>query len=242
MVTAANQADGIGINDRVLLIDMENAVGSIRPRAAVVRARVTALRAAAGDVHHVVACYSAADPAAGEMVSVLAELGVAPWPVLPGRDAAETALLQHAHYVAGRGGRTFLVASGDHRFAELQQLGRLEVLAWNDQKLARKLTTAATQVHRIPKPDVAAADPAAQQPTGPPAAAPQPVEPTQLPTPNRDPDPDTTGHDRHRPYDRQDLSARLLAAVLTGLGIGIGQRLADLLLPGPARSAGPAPD
>src|SRR5574341_1617546 len=80
-------------NDRVLLIDVENTVGPNRPRPALVRARVTALRAAAGTVHHTVACYSAADPSADVVVSVLAEHGVAPWPVPPAPDAAEAALL-----------------------------------------------------------------------------------------------------------------------------------------------------
>jgi hypothetical protein len=52
-------------DDRVLLIDVENTVGSVRPRVDVVRRRVTALIFAAGPVHHIVASYAPADPAAG---------------------------------------------------------------------------------------------------------------------------------------------------------------------------------
>jgi hypothetical protein len=74
--TPPEPATTVDAGDRVLLVDLENAVGAVRPRPALVRARVTALRQAAGTVHHVVACYSATDPAADVVVSVHAGVAV----------------------------------------------------------------------------------------------------------------------------------------------------------------------
>jgi len=237
MATTASDPDGGGMqpDDRVLLIDMENTVGSVRPRPAVVRARVRALQAAAGRVHHVVACYSAANPAADVVVSVLAELGVAPWPVPPGTDAAETALLQHARYVADRGGRIFVVASGDHRFAALANRGRLELLAWDGQKIAKKLEQAAADLRRIPIPKLDLdAEPNTTTLEEP--AIPEPVNPSSHPEPTNndrsDPEPaPTTAH--HHP--NRELATKLATAIAIGAGIAIGQRLMDTLLPGQRR-------
>jgi hypothetical protein len=227
--------------DRVLLIDVENSVGPVRPRPALVRARVGALRAAAGDVHHVVACYSATDPAADVLVSVLAELGVAPWPVPPGRDAAETALLQHARYVVDRGGRTFVVASGDHRFTALADLGRLEVLAWDGHPISQRLEHAAHQLTRLPWP--AAAD----HPAGPtPPDHPAPASTTAQAAAAAAAVNHWTGGRwygqlvaarlraraaQDRRQQRAEHARQLLVAVATGAGIAAGQRLADRLLP-----------
>ncbi len=235
MATAANDPDGGGMqpDDRVLLIDMENAVGSVRPRPVVVRARVRALQAAAGRVHHVVACYSAADPAADVVVSVLAELGVAPWPVPPGTDAADTALLQHARYVADRGGRIFVVASGDHRFAALADRGRLELLAWDGQKLAKKLEQAAANIRRIPIPKLDLDAEPITTTLEEPVAVPEPVNPSHPEPANNDqsdPAPTTAHH-----YPNRELATKLATAIAIGVGIAIGQRLMDTLLPGQRR-------
>ncbi len=75
---------GMQAEDRVLLIDVENMIGSVRSRPDLVSARVRALLDAAGPVHHTLACYTQVDPAIDRVASVLAELGVAPWPVPAG--------------------------------------------------------------------------------------------------------------------------------------------------------------
>ncbi|MBW4720503.1 hypothetical protein [Saccharothrix obliqua] len=145
---------------KVLLIDVENVVGPVNPSPQLVRARVAALLHAAGPLHHVMAGYSRTDPANDATVSVLAEMGVAARVVPPGNDAAEKALLEHARYAHERGHRSFAVASADHRFTALRELGTFEVLVWQDQEVALKLDAAADAVHRLPRPtgydDVAA--------------------------------------------------------------------------------------
>lgn len=156
---------------RVLLIDFDNMVGSVSPREQVVRQRVAAIRDAAGPVHHAVAAYAVRQEALmspGEptgsspqgwrglatgpsrTASVLAEMGVAALPVVEGRNAADHALLAHAWRVRqSLQGCVFLVASADHRFAELEAAGPIDVLVWADQRVARKLDRAAREVRRI---------------------------------------------------------------------------------------------
>lgn len=143
---------GVRADDRVLLIDVENALGGLAGHPPVFRARVTALRDAAGRLHHCVAAFGLEDSADRTPLSLLAEVGVAPWPVVPGQDAADAALLEHARYVYRRGGRSFVVASADHRFATLAAMGRLEVVAWEGQRLARRLEAAAHTVRRVHRP------------------------------------------------------------------------------------------
>lgn len=192
---------------RVVLVDLENMVGAVRPRPALVRACVAVLRAAAGPAHHALACYSTADPATDGLVSVLAELGVAPWPVPPGPDAAETALLAHADYVYRQGGRTFCVASADRRFAALAELGRLEVLAWERQPIARRLIEAADVLRQLPRPDTAIA--------GVPRIA-RPDELAKVPA---------AAVDAARQRRPLDLAQSALVGVCTGFGMAAGQRL-----------------
>lgn len=200
---------------RVVLVDLENMVGAVRPRPALVRACVAVLRAAAGPAHHALACYSTADPATDGLVSVLAELGVAPWPVPPGPDAAETALLAHADYVYRQGGRTFCVASADRRFAALAELGRLEVLAWERQPIARRLIEAADVLRQLPRPDTAIA--------GVPRIA-RPDELAKSPAAALDA---AAAARQRRPLD---LAQSALVGVCTGFGMAAGQRLISHLL------------
>lgn len=191
---------------RLLLIDLENSIGSVRPRQRLLRSRIAALLAAARPVHHSVAGYAAPDLMDDPTGSVLAELGVAPLRVTPAPDAAELVLLDHARRMHDTlGCRTFLVASADRRFAELATLGRLELLAWQDQPLAGRLEHAAHHVHRIPK-RTAASEPPEPEPE----AAHEPV--TRMPARLSKPVP--TG---------------IVTAVATGMGIGIGQRLIDVV-------------
>ncbi len=187
---------------RVLLIDSENFFGSTTPRPRLLRARLAALLAAAGPVHHAVAAYATTNDTSDSVASVLAEHRVAPLTVAPGRNAADDALLTHARRTHDSLGRCqWLVASADHRLAALADLGRIELLAWTDQPIAQRLTDVAHTTHRLPRPDSS---------TG--------VFPTPTPTPA--PSPRTCP----KPLDA------LGVAVITGVGIGVGQHLAARLL------------
>lgn len=209
--------------DRTWLLDLDNVIGSIRPRPRVLRTRVRALLEAAGPLHHAVAGYAVNnlddhDPVA----SILAELGIAPLRVARRPDAAELALIAHAHHVHAQGGRVFLVSSADRKFTELRGLGRLELLIWTGQPVAAKLAAAAHQVQRLPRPtglkraaddtagdDRAAGDEAPEQPTG--------------RRGERQSDPDRLGY-------RPGLPEQVLTAVMAGVGMGLGHRLAEAAL------------
>ena len=212
--------------DRVLLVDIENMIGPVRPAPAVIRRKMTALLEAAGDVHHTIACFGSSDSAEDPTVSTLAEMGVAPWPVPHGRDAAELALLNHVKHVHDRGGRTFVVASGDHRFSAVRTYGRLEILVWDGQNPARKLVNAAHEVHRVPPPADVPATP----------AGPDTAQAVEALLEDREllrrhdllkASPATSSPSTSRPSH----SSALLAGLTLGVGIGIGQRLVDALLP-----------
>ena len=202
---------------RLLLIDLENSIGAVNPRERLLRTRVGALLAAAGPVHHAVAGYAVAELADDPTASVLAELGVAPLRVAPTPDAAEVVLLAHARRIHDSlGCRTFLVASADRRFAELADLGRLELLAWQDQPIAAKLENAAHQVHRIVRPGVRPAHTPADTPHQ------QPRPPERLADPTRSPAATHLGGG--------NPVHPVITALATGVGIGVGQRLVDILL------------
>lgn len=135
----------------MLLIDLENAVGTIHVRPRVLRTKVHALLQAAGPVHHALASYAQADTAGDTVVSVLAELGVSAWRVAQHDNAAEHALITHARYVHQQGCRTFTVASADRAFTALADLGTFDVLAWEGQQVAGKLEDRAHEVIRVPR-------------------------------------------------------------------------------------------
>lgn len=89
-------------DERVVLIDLENMVGT-NPRTPVLRSKVTALLEAAGPYHHAVVAYAASEDDGDTAASVLAALGVAPLRVEPGPDAAENALIRHASRMQASG-------------------------------------------------------------------------------------------------------------------------------------------
>lgn len=193
----------------VLLVDAENVIGPSKPRLPVVRSRVQALLDAAGPLHHAVACYAHEWPANNTVTSALIELGVVPWPVPAGPDAAETALARHARYLATRGAQwRFLVASGDHRLAQVAEYGELHVLVWDAHSLASRLESAAAAVHRL-----------------------------TLPTPNSRPGPALTladpGDARSAavPAKAHALADQAITALITGIGIALGHRLVDTFRP-----------
>ncbi|GAB2994264.1 hypothetical protein [Saccharothrix stipae] len=198
---------------RVLLIDIENAVGSVNPRPDLVRARVGALVRAAGSVHPVLACYSQSDPNSDAIVSVLAEMGIPTWLVTPGTDAAETALLSHARYVHARGCRAFSVASADHQFTALAELGEFDVIAWTGQKVSGRLHATARQVRRVPRPSGAAVGPSTRT---------VPVTPVDQ---NEGRAPNGQSEALFAPRGH-----RLVAALAIGVGIALGNALVDRLV------------
>lgn len=209
-------------DDRILLLDLEN-LGTVRLRPRPLRARLETLLAAAGEIHHAVAAYALpTDDDSDPVVSLLAELRIAPLRVPPGADAAELALLAHARHVHAEGCRNFLVGSADGRFAELAGLGRVELLVWDGQPVATRLVDVARHVHRITRP------------TG---------TPTDESTGQDEPD---TGDAQAVPAPAAEagpggaLMARFLAGVATGVGVAVGHRLLDILFPrgkrGPAQT------
>lgn len=196
---------------RTLLIDLENVLGTPRPRASVLRAWIEALLQTAEPVHHAVAAYTAAESGDDPNFSVLAELRIAPLPVAPGPDAAELALLDHARHVHRAGGRVFLVASSDRRFAELAALDntRIEVFARDGQPVATKLSSLATHVHRLPRNAMATTVPENDNKLEHPAAATSTRDTSSL----------------------GPVATRIGLALITGFGVAIGQRLLDLVVP-----------
>lgn len=197
----------------VLLVDAENVIGPSKPRLPLVRARVQALLAAAGPVDHAVACFSQSWPADDSVTSALIELGVVPWAVPACPDAAELALIGHARYLATRGRPwRFLVASGDHRLAEIGEYGELHVLVWDGHPLAGRLTSTAAAVHRLSRPTLGTAQP----------------DPVNLTTATTTADNGAAKAAAAPPA--REWGTRLATAILTGVGIGLGQRLVDAAL------------
>ncbi|MFK0247128.1 hypothetical protein ACIQUM_20735 [Amycolatopsis azurea] len=195
-------------DDRVALLDLEN-LGIARMRPRPMRAHLETVLLVIGPAHHVVAAYAAEPVRPDERASLLAELGVAPLIVEQGRDAAELALLEHARHVHEVGGRTFLVGSADGAFAELAQLGVVDVLARKHQPIAAKLAAAAREEYRLPR-------------TGEPEPVPAPHSRLAAPAVAG---PGDGGAGRR-------LGSRAAVAILTGVGLAVGQRLVDALLRG----------
>lgn len=123
------------ITGRIMLIDLENVIGTNR-KPAVLRSLVAALLDAAGPHHHTVAAYASHSPDSDSVAPVLIALGVVPLPVEPGPNAAENALIAHAIRVHRQGCSRFTVSSGDRAFAKLAHAtkARLDILAWKDNR------------------------------------------------------------------------------------------------------------
>ncbi|GAA1264598.1 hypothetical protein [Saccharothrix xinjiangensis] len=201
-------------DDRVLLLDLEN-LGTVRLRPRPLRARLETLLAAAGEIHHAVAAYALptgedTDP----LASLLAELRIAPLRVPPGADGAEVALLAHARHVHTEGGRIFLVGSADGRFVELAGLGRVELLVWEGQPVATRLAERAHHVHRLARPTGTPTEDAGGQHEHEPSDAPI------MPAPSAGP-----------VRGEVSVAVRLLTGVATGIGVAVGHRLLDTVLP-----------
>ncbi|RLK58427.1 hypothetical protein [Actinokineospora cianjurensis] len=203
-------------DDRTLLLDLEN-LGSATLKPRPLRARLETLLSAAGEHHHAIAAYAVTEGEPDPIVSVLAELRVAPLRVRPGPDAAELALLAHARHVHAEGGRIFLVGSADGRFADLAALGRVELLVWEGQPVATKLTDVVHATHRVPRPTCT---PVEDPPTVH-HAEPEPVsDPGASIAAARPPD-----------HPRQALAGWVVTGLVGGFTVAVGQRLLDLLAP-----------
>lgn len=197
--------------DRLVLIDLENVVG-FRPKPRTLRARITALLDAAGPRHHAVAAYAADDADDDPTASALACLSVAPLRVPHGPDAAETALLAHARRMQAEGCVLFTVCSSDRAFAALTdgESAQVDVLIWEGQPVSSKLEQVVNHIRRLPRPraDVSIAEPTMA------AALPDDAPPMRY----------RLGHPA-----RQQLG-RLTGGLVTGIGIALGHRLADVVL------------
>lgn len=134
----------------VLLIDLENMIG-LNPRPATVSCKLDALMSRAGPgVPAVAAC--AASRITGPGRDVLSRNGVRLLVAGGDKNGADQTLLAEAERLARDGCGRFLVASNDSGFARIAELGRLEIIIWQSQKPARKYTSRAAQVVRLPCP------------------------------------------------------------------------------------------
>ncbi|KOV83104.1 NYN domain-containing protein [Nocardia sp. NRRL S-836] len=173
---------------------------------------MSALLAAAGDVHHAVAGYALPDED-DPIASVLAELRIAPLRTSPGPNAAEHVLLAHARRLhTEHRCRDFAVCSADRAFAELAELGRLELVVFTGQPISTRLSDAAHQVREVERPTT---DPVASliEHVSPPAdTVSRPAAPAC-------------------PAVASDhLPRTLITAVVPGFGFAAGARLADRIL------------
>ncbi|MBE1467425.1 hypothetical protein [Kibdelosporangium phytohabitans] len=196
--------------DRLVLIDLENVVG-FRPKPRTLRTRITSLLNATEPRHHAVAAYAADDAEDDHTASALAWLGVAPLRVPPGPDAAENALLAHAKRMRAQGCALFTVCSGDRAFTALADDGyaRIDVVIWEGQPISSKLEQVANHVRRLPRPNGEMLD---AEPTTAPPRYPHPLQQS------------------YRTLADHTID-NLAAGLVIGIGLALGHRFADRLLP-----------
>jgi hypothetical protein len=142
--------------DAILLIDLENMIGS-RAKQNMMERKLDALLGHAGaGTPAVAACAGSAITDVG--TQLLASRHVKLHKVSGAKDAADKKLREEAASHAGEGCRRFLVASYDSSFGQIADLGRLEIIVWDtaNPKLAQKYAQRAAEVHRVPKPTTSA--------------------------------------------------------------------------------------
>lgn len=201
-------------DERVVLIDLENMVGT-NPRTPVLRSRVTALLEAAGPYHHAVVAFAASEVDGDAAASALAALGVAPLRVEPGPNAAENALIRHANRMQAGGCTRFTVCSGDKAFATLADVEntRIDLLVWQGQPVATRLADIAHDIDELPRVDkttTAGAPMSARSRHG------HGIQQARLPATGR--------------YGPPNIPLPL-AALLVGVGVALGHRLVDQAFP-----------
>ncbi len=175
----------IGPPDVVLLIDVENIVGQ-KAKPNLMAARVGVLIRLAGPGARVVAA-CAKDRITVPSTHVLHAHNVTLLTVGATKDAADEALLAEAQRLAHQGCRRFVVASNDSRFAQLADLGTLEIVVWKTQRTRPVYAARASRIHRLQCPPattpgiIGPASTAAPQPepSSPPAAS-VPAKPTPV--------------------------------------------------------------
>ncbi|MEV0898217.1 hypothetical protein [Actinoplanes sp. NPDC049802] len=217
----------------VLLIDIENIIGQ-KARPTLMAARVSALiRQAGPEARAVAACASGRITEPG--THVLHEHDVRLLTVGATKNAADEALLAEARALARQGCRRFVVASNDSTFAQVAELGTLEIVVWKTQKIRPSYAGRASKIHRL------ACPPAGTTPgvTGSvPATAPRPERtPPLAPSPRTKSDPTSqpTPHVREemsRPPRHAGTPIRLALSGLTllaaGVIVGVGVAIGDL--------------
>lgn len=124
--------------DAVLLIDLENMIGA-NARPGTLAAKLDALTTPVGiGVPAVAACAGNRITPAGKQA--LKDRKIKLLTVGGDKDAADKALLDEAGKLARSGCTRFLVASHDGRFAQLAELGQMEIIAWANAEIAKKYT------------------------------------------------------------------------------------------------------
>lgn len=141
----------------VLLIDVENMIGTMaRPGNLVSRLDAILRHASPGTVI-VAACADASITPTG--ISIFEEREVELLQVGASKDAADQALLDRAQSLASYGHTRFIVASADGAFGEIADLGDLEIMLWKKQAARKKgYVDRARKTHRIPRPKPVAPD------------------------------------------------------------------------------------
>lgn len=171
-----------GPPDVVLLIDIENIIGQ-KAKPNLMAARVGVLIRQAGPGARVVAA-CAKSRITVPSTHVLHAHNVTLLTVGATKDAADEALLAEAQRLAYQGCRRFVVASNDSRFAQLADLGTLEIVVWETQKTRPVYAARASRIHRLQCPPVTTAGFTGPAPT----VVPQP-EPYPPPTTSFSPPP-----------------------------------------------------
>jgi hypothetical protein len=215
----------------VLLIDLENMTG-FNAKPETLSTKLDALLSQAGpDVPAIAACAGSRITAAGK--KVLSDRDIKLLTVSGDKNAADNALLKEAARRARAGCRRFLIASNDGQFAQVAELGQLEIIIWQSQRPAVKYASRAANVYHVPSPRARARPaaetiPPAQAPKGPPAAKSAPRD--YPPAPGTEPTPPVATR-RKSPASLAALGAGILTAgVLFGAGTVLGAAAALRLL------------
>ena len=229
-----------GPADAVLLIDIENIIGQkARPNLMAARMGVL-IRQAGPGVRAVAACAKGRITDASR--HILHTHNVTLLTVGATKDAADQALLAEAQTLAHQGCQRFIVAPNDSRFAQLADLGTLEIVVWTNQKTRPIYAARASRIHRLPCPPATTP----HNTTAAPTVAPQPQQ--SRPRAAFPPPPPAASHDeksdpidqptRHvhrstsrasrRPGTPVRLAATGLALLSAGVIFGIGAAIGDL--------------
>lgn len=215
----------------VVLLDVENVIG-VNPGPDLVTARVTQIR----DLAAPVAVFWAAFPQkllSEQSRQALKAQGVKIQWAKAGKNGADKALLKRAQEAADNGYHRFVVVSADADFAAVADLGTLEIIAREGQRLGGRLEKRAAHVRRLPRSATATL-----KSTAPKKTATRAPGTSAIPAPDRHagPLPARTGEPAPitwRPSAGQLAAAGLglwAAGVCVGSGVAVGSVLTRRLL------------